>query len=128
MANSIRVSEKYGVNPSLGICWICGEDNGEIILPGRLKGDVQAPHRAVWDKEPCSQCKDWMSKGIIMIRVRDGEDGENPYRTGALVVVKEEAVRRFTHPQGLLDRVLRHRIAFVPDSAWEKLGLSREMP
>lgn len=38
MSKGIRVSEKYGVNPSITICPICGKETG-IALLGRLKGD-----------------------------------------------------------------------------------------
>lgn len=123
--SGILLSPKHGVNPSLAICWICGEDNGEIILPGRLKGDAEAPRRAVWNREPCKQCKEWKAMGIILISVRDGESGDNPHRSGAIAVVKDEAVRRFVHSQELLNAILRHRMAFIPDTAWGELGLPR---
>jgi hypothetical protein len=47
MKGDIKLSPQHGVNPSIGVCFYCGEDSGEIILPGRLKGDVEAPRRAV---------------------------------------------------------------------------------
>ena len=40
--DGIILSKKYGVNPSIEICTICGEDLN-IILFGKLKDDVEAP-------------------------------------------------------------------------------------
>lgn len=39
----IILSEKYGVNPSIEICTVCGEDLNNIILFGKLKDDIEAP-------------------------------------------------------------------------------------
>ena len=43
---SIKVSEKHGVNPSMEVCFICGQDTGAILLLGRLPGDKEAPRHA----------------------------------------------------------------------------------
>ncbi len=74
----IRFSSKHGVNPSLGVCFVCGEDDGTIVLTGRLKGDAKAPHRAIWSREPCPACRAFMQQGVIFISVRDGESGGEP--------------------------------------------------
>lgn len=41
---AIPVSEEHGVNPSMGICSICGKETGEILLLGRC------------NKYKCSHC------------------------------------------------------------------------
>lgn len=64
---SIRVSPKHGVNPSLSACFFCGGDKNEIVLTGMMRGDVQAPHRAVWNKEPCDTCQGYMKSGITLL-------------------------------------------------------------
>jgi len=51
------ISKEHGLNPSLGICFYCGRDNGEILLMGKLKGDVEAPRKSVSSYEVCEQCK-----------------------------------------------------------------------
>jgi hypothetical protein len=89
-----------------------------------MKDDVEAPHGKVIDKEPCAECKKWMEQGIILISVRDGEEGDNPYRTGRWVVVKDEAIKRFNPPE-FVEEVLKKRIAFVPDQVWTMLGLPK---
>ena len=34
MAGSIRLSKTRGVNPAMGVCPLCGKENGEILLVG----------------------------------------------------------------------------------------------
>jgi hypothetical protein len=119
---SIRLSEKHGVNPSLAICFFCGKDTGEIILPGRLPGDAEAPRRAVWGYEPCPQCAQFMGQGVILISVRAEE--RNPDRTGGWVVVTDDFITRALTPEAA-GSILKARVAFVSDAAWDKLGLPR---
>lgn len=120
---SIQLSKKHGLNPSLGVCFVCGEDDGTVVLPGQLKGDAEAPRRAVWTREPCPTCKGWMAKGIVFLSVREGEHGENPYRTGKLAVLKEEAVSHMISNKTLLASILKKRICFMDDRSWIQLGL-----
>lgn len=124
----IRLSPKHGVNPSMGQCFYCGEADGSIILPGKMKGDMEAPRQACWSKEPCPQCKEWMAKGIIFISVKDGETGDNPYRTGRFAVVKEEAVRRFITSPDALEDVCKRRVCFMEDTSWDIVGLDGAIP
>jgi hypothetical protein len=124
--DSIRVSQKYGVNPAIPVCFFCNEKKNEIMLAGRLKGDVEAPKDAVWDRRPCDKCIDYMKEGIILISVRDGEQGnDNPYRTGGWCVVREEMIGRISNSPAFTDRVLKMRMAFMEDAVWEKIGLPR---
>jgi hypothetical protein len=116
------LSPKHGVNPSLGICFYCGGEDGTVVLPGLLKGDAEAPRRACWTREPCEKCRGYMAQGVILISVRNGSpDRENPERTGRFFVVKEEAVRRFLREPALA-RVLKRRIAFMEDATLNALG------
>jgi len=123
MSKSIRPSPKHGVNPSLDQCFYCLKDKG-VILFGRIQGDNEAPKRVCLDRAPCNECAELMRKGIILISVDEARstDQSNPYRTGGWVVVKEDFVKRAI--QGELGAVvLKQRIAFVPDDAWNMLGL-----
>lgn len=120
---SIRLSEKHGVNPSVGVCFYCYEDDGTVVLPGLMRGDVEAPHRAVWTMEPCEKCKKLMQMGVMLVSVRDGEKGENPYRTGRLAVLKDEAIQRIVANEALMVHLLKRRFGFVEDSVWKELGL-----
>ena len=122
---SIRLSPRHGLNPVIPRCFFCGARKNEVVLPGLLEGDVGAPRDAVWDHEPCDQCQQYMKDGIILISVRDGESGPNPYRTGGWCVLKEAAVRKLIQPASLVNAIVEKRVAFVPDRVWELLGLPR---
>jgi hypothetical protein len=119
---SIRLSEKHGVNPCLGQCYLCGGDTNEIALLGRLKGDAEAPRRAVVSYEPCDTCKGYMQQGIIFISVKDND---KDYRTGGFCVLKESAVSRMGMPPKLEADVLKQRVCFIEDTVWNRLGLPR---
>ena len=116
------LSKKHGLNPTIEMCWLCNKDKG-LLLFGRMKGDVAAPRKTVFNTEPCDECKEWQKKGIILISIRDGEEGsDNPYRTGGWCVVKAAYLKRVLEP-GALKGILKQRYAFVGDSTWERLGL-----
>lgn len=120
----IILSPRHGVNPSLSLCFYCGREKNELVLPGRLPGDAEAPRRAVWNMEPCAECAEHMGRGVIMIQVQDGEEGkENPVRLGGYAVVLDEALRRFIEPPALLDQILRARFVMVPDAVWKAIGM-----
>ena len=121
--NEIRLSPKHGVNPAVPVCFFCGQDKNEVILAGRLRDDAEAPRKAVWDKQPCDTCAEYMRQGVILISVREGSDGENPYRTGGFAVVKAEAIERIVQPPELRAKILEARVAFIPDDAWLALGM-----
>lgn len=127
MSRGLILSEKHGVNPTMPVCFFCNKEKGEIYLLGRMKGDREAPLRAVWNMEPCPECAHYMEKGIILISV-DPEltsDKNNPWRTGGWVVVKEEAVRKIFEKGPLLDSIMEHRFAFVEDDCWDAIDLPR---
>lgn len=123
--NDLLLSTKYGVNPAIPLCFFCNKPKNEVILAGRLKGDVEAPRAAVWDQRPCAECKGFMERGVILISIKNGESGDNPYRTGGWCVVTEDFVRRLVTSEFLCDEILRQRVAFVPDEAWDTVGLPR---
>lgn len=132
MSKGIELSPKHGLNPTVLVCFFCGEDKNELALLGRVRSkknsDVEAPRRAVLNTEPCDKCKAHMAQGVILISVRDNEadtDG-NPYRSGGWVVLKAEAVERiFTAMFGEAHaaQVLEKRVAFLEDTVWKKIGL-----
>jgi hypothetical protein len=118
----IRMSPKYGLNPSMSVCFLCGGDKNEIIIPGMLKGDAEAPHKAAWNKEPCDKCKEYMNIGVMLISVKNKTDQENPYRTGRIVVIKADAAERIFG-----DSIKNQRAAFIEDELWDKLGLPKKI-
>lgn len=84
--DSITLSPKHGVNPSILHCECCGKEYG-IGLAGRLKGDVEAPKDVLYGF--CDDCQKVIDQGGVMIvEVADGEgekNPKNPYRTGRIV-------------------------------------------
>ena len=128
MSKGIILSEKHGMNPAIPLCFFCLKPKNEIILAGRMKDDKEAPRNAVWDRQPCDECKGWMEKGIILISVDESktEDNKNPYKSGGWCVVKEDMIKRMLEgSQELLEDILRKRVAYLPDGVWDKIGLPR---
>ncbi len=71
MSNSIRLSPKYGVNPTIPICFWCGREREEITLmghigDGRKHEDFEAPKHMFIDFEPCEECKKNMDLGFTI--------------------------------------------------------------
>jgi len=125
--DSILVSPKHGLNPSLETCFICGEDKGTLILFGRIQGDEEAPRRTCVNREPCEKCKEWMAQGVICISVDEkrSRNQANPYRTGGWVVLREEAIRRIVSPPELAEEICKKRCTFLPDEVWNALEFPR---
>lgn len=106
MSNQIKLSPKYGLNPTMPVCFWCGKDRGEIALmghigDGRKHEDFEAPMRAVIDYEPCEECKRNMALGFTVMEatskpnsVTNVEIQKGVYPTGRFVVMKNEAAER----------------------------------
>lgn len=95
---SITLSKEHGINPSVEKCHCCGKEMGILLFGTAYKDEngrtAEAPHE-VYTGAICEDCQAAIeSGGIFFIEVRDGESGNNPFRTGRLVCVKEEAVSR----------------------------------
>lgn len=122
----IKISPKHGLNPTMGVCFFCGEPK-EIALFGKLKNDEKAPERLVLDYEPCDKCREQMEQGVTFIGVtfEPNQDGQPPitenneqklYPTGAFMVVRDEAVERLLPGDEIKDMredTLKKRKAFV---------------
>lgn len=84
--DSITLSPKHGLNPSILHCQCCGKEYG-IGLAGRLKDDAEAPREVMHGF--CNECQSVIDQGGVMIvEVADGEgerNPKNPYRTGRIV-------------------------------------------
>ena len=115
MKDEIRLSKKHGVNPMMLQCDICGDDAG-IALLGELKGDKEAPRKGVMPGYHCNSCEKILSEGSIIVEVTD-ESAKNkdkdPYRTGRIVGVKEEAfVRMFN---------IESKVGYMDHTTFEKI-------
>ena len=118
--SSIRLSPKYGVNPTIPICFWCGKERNEIVLmghigDGRKHEDIEAPRNMVIDFEPCEECEHNMSLGFTVMEattrpnsISSVEIQKDVYPTGRFMVIKTEAAHRIF--KGLADGVSK---AFV---------------
>ena len=107
--SGIRLSKKYGVNPTICKCFFCGKDK-YLALLGHLGGhgqDLEAPMSCVMDYEPCDECQKQMNQGVALIEAVDKppvpsmpsvkvEGGKELYPAGRMLVVKAEAWSRIT--------------------------------
>lgn len=120
---SIRISPKYGVNPTIPVCFFCGEEKNEVALLGRIgkgKNDIEAPHHMILDYEPCEECKKKMDTGITLIEITDTPNSENQspiatdaYPTGNWWVVTEDFIRNNIQPHELAEQIIQHRKTLV---------------
>lgn len=106
MSNAITLSPKYGVNPTIPVCFWCGKERNEIALmghigDGRKHEDFEAPRYAVIDYEPCEECRKNMALGFTVMeatatpnRVSSVAMQKGVYPTGRFVVIKPEAAHR----------------------------------
>lgn len=62
----------------------------------------------------CEDCKRVIDNGgIFFIEVRDGESGNSPYRTGRIIAVKEDAVKKILKDY--------NKVNYVEQSVWKLL-------
>lgn len=106
MSDSIKLSPKYGVNPTIPVCFWCGKEKNEVALmghvgDGRKHEDFEMPTHAVINYEPCDECQKAMATGVTIMeathepnRVTDMEFQKGAYPTGRWVVMKYEAAQR----------------------------------
>lgn len=84
----IKLSPKYGVNPTIPICFFCGEEKNEIALmghigDGRKREDIEAPKHMILDYEPCACCQEKFSHGVLIVEVNSYPNSDNqppPYQ------------------------------------------------
>lgn len=133
MAN-IRLSKKHGVNPSVEVCFWCGEPMGVALL-GKLKGDVEAPREICRSYEMCDKCKEHNKTMIHMIEASTTplheyqpsiNPGLNAYPTGRNFWIKDEALKRILKPESF-EETLKCRSALLePEVFDEFLNMAQE--
>lgn len=114
--DGIRLSPKYGLNPTIPVCFFCGKQKNEIALLGRISNrkrvrtawggsseqvfdsDVEAPRNMILDYEPCDECREKFKEGVLMIEVEHADTDEKRRRqiqdgfvpNGKYCLLKEE--------------------------------------
>jgi len=92
---SIRLHPKYGLNPTIPVCIICGKEVGEIALLGAACRD-QAPMYMVTSVRPCGECREkHLKEGVLLVEadMEQRRGKKTPRPTGRLLVIKSEAYR-----------------------------------
>lgn len=106
MSNTgIKLSPRYGLNPTIPVCFWCGEDRNEVALLGRISDgqgyeDVKAPMHMVIDYEPCEKCHANMVLGVTLLEATDRpndvtkiEMQKGVYPTGRYLVIKRDVAK-----------------------------------
>lgn len=118
MSKGIKISPKYGLNPTIPVCFWCGKQKNEIALMGRMskkherrnawggtstevESDIEAPKNMVLDYVPCEECQNHMNMGVAILEASDHPNTENQppmqkgvYPTSRFVVVTTECADR----------------------------------
>ena len=102
MDKGIRISEKHGLNPTMGVCFYCGKHTGEIALLGRLPDDKEAPKEMILNYSPCEECQKLFTQGVLIVEVTETdatthqpEIREGYVPTGRHVVLKDGTLKDF---------------------------------
>lgn len=99
MSRNLTLHPKHGLNPTMSLCFWCGNETGEIVMLGNaFKGE--APRTMVLGYNPCPSCAKNFATGVTIIEVSDRPLKENQppmdregnaYPTGRLFVVNADS-------------------------------------
>lgn len=131
MSNDIKLSPEHGLNPTIPVCFWCGQEKEEIALLGKIdKEDSEAPRKIILNYEPCDKCKEFFNRGIHVIGVTEEpivetmfpivDDGKvKLYPTGSMFVAPEDWVKDFltaNEKEGMIEEVLEKKTLLMPDA------------
>lgn len=98
--DEISLHPKYGLNPSVGICFWCGQETGEILLFGYAIKE-EAPRRVTASYAPCDECSRKWEQGFVFLEaalepLAEGQPEISPgaYPTGNYAVINPEAATK----------------------------------
>ena len=98
-----------GLNPTMGMCPICGKENGEILLLGHNKGKKAEMHSMTLN--PCDDCKEkYLKIGVCLIEMGDNQIVN-------LAVIKDEAFKNIFNTA-----ISKGKIAMVEPGLLKKIG------
>ena len=110
---ALRLSKKYGVNPSLLVCPICGHDVGIALLGAN--GGKKAPYQMI-SMDLCNDCKQKIKEGnTFILSVKQTLEGVQS--TVAYILVPNEYLNIPIPPKG---------ICFMEESEFNKLVKSEQ--
>jgi hypothetical protein len=70
-------------------------------------------------KRVCPDCTLMLDRGVVLIEIRDGERDQNPFRTGKLYCITDEAAR---------ERGIEDKVVYIEASTAEGMGLAQAKP
>lgn len=142
MSNSIPLSPKHGLNPTIPVCFWCGNPKNEIALMGRVNPskkrgknaeDIKMPMYSLIDYEPCDTCKSYMDQGVTLIAVDTVQTNNLPpidhkrnlYPTGKFVVIKEDGVKAL-FATDVAEDMIKNKKCFVDNATVEYIYSLKE--
>lgn len=131
MRGSIPLHPEHGLNPSVVLCFWCGEGKGVALVGRKSKkifGTEEAPRQFVEDYHFCEKCMEEAGDGIKFIEVNPNPNApsqppmpDGVYPTGRYVVVEREAVANQVTPPELAADILKKGACYVNHEDFEEL-------
>lgn len=132
--NDIKLSPKYGLNPTIPLCFFCGKPKNEIACFGKIgkrNEDIEAPHHCIINYIPCDECKKHMDEGVTLIAVENHPLFENQppivknyYPNNKYVVLTKDAIERIITQDELKTSILKNKMALIDNQTFEQLTSS----
>lgn len=117
--SGVRLHPKFGVNPTIPLCFVCGKPRNEVALIGAAS-KTQMPMHAHIDRRPCEDCEKRIKDGgVWLIEVRDTDPD---FRTGRIFCVKASAVEE------VFGKKVPEGIAFINQETVKASGLEAVIP
>ena len=131
MSKGIKISSKYGLNPSIPTCAFCGQPKNELVLfgkMGRRNEDIEAPKNPIIDYEPCDKCKEMIGDNVLVIGVEDkGTKNIMPIQNNLIptgtwcVMPVESVVRIFQLNEDMKEKVSKAKRLLIENTILESI-------
>jgi len=111
--SGIRLHKEHCLNPSVNMCFWCGESKEIILFGASIKGE--APREVMTNYDPCNKCAEKMALGVTLMEAKEIQRGMYP--TGRWWVIKREAAVKLFNRDDIEDK------AFIEVGLAETIGL-----
>lgn len=131
MSRHITLHPKYGVNPSVEICFWCQKETGVVLYGNKIKGE--APRTSYTSYDFCDDCTEEKAKGVSLIECQEDpvhlkqvpmkiEHGMvDVYPTGRWCVINEDGIRKI-FDEAAAQSAISHRMACVEPDVWAHIA------
>jgi hypothetical protein len=84
----IQLHPKFGLNPTLSVCFFCGDLKPEVAFLGN---DIEekAPKQMTLDTHPCEKCDASFNGHVVVVEIEPDNNG-SPKPTGQWCMVRKE--------------------------------------